>query len=1578
MCCRVEPCSVSRCSTTKGKHATCSDHGAVLKVNAGDPFCAKALSRHRYTDPHTHTSSLDNMPKGKRKDKNPHLYLEEGEDEDVKATRAARSLAPQAKAHARGGVHRVDENKLTGTVWDHASRIVMRNAAEGKNADGQKTPEFQKYKIFFAHFKKVKDLKKDILLETLGHAERVLAREVKEQQRKGLRLVKDAERQRKAEESKRQEEERRKHGRKLEERKAGILVTDSEEDESDSIIRRHRQKSPEQVECQQIDQRPEQYPVQSNSAASDSSDTTTTQSLDSDAFSSSKLHLFEWWHPDLPSSKTQWNSRHFLQNAQLQCKEIRYVSLHVIGINTKEPLRLPGRNHWQKPDSVPVLSGYAKNCARNGVLVDKLVGARIESGTEWARRTFVQGWNGRMYFDLPDHPEEESIVIKESSANLYPSENDLATIYRTWKKHRRLERKNYSGVHKTDPRLQRFRLSKQRELVKSVYEFSRWRPRHLGFLPAYLGAPEEQPEDETMTRRDIESLFYVVLENEQVPSFYFWADSKEWANPIKRNPEFAEYEGLRRQSFLSPQSRRELSPRTSLWRRISSFSRQSKLARITVTSTPRKFLLSTKIPETSAYKAAVWAIERDLYNHGLEATLQNYQKSWVNEGKTDAWAKLTRILSQQLPPSGFPAQPPIRYAQDLSMISVAEKMARVQVPSETRPVIPIFVQDDWTRNDDAYWITVRRQPTTSPVEHNAVSKDRRNTQSTKGSPRYLSRKISDVFTWLSLVTSPMNEFCYERALERQIEQETDLALYVMMDRSPTSIPQHNLWKMMQERYQIQRWVPWLCAICFDELGNATLEDYEQHIIDHMVHIARMCPFCDMAWYGLDGEDKVEHVMRHRTSKDGNLHAKRKLTLTPPELQGWTAIPRRLSDQRRPLMKEITISPQTPSELRTGAAIPRELSSYQQSRRNKSFRRPGVRLSSNVVGRRVAYNDRITSPTGTKWDPKSSTRRFHSRDSYSQYTLLNPSIIPKGPAKVNFNAITDSNGHRMLECNLTDTDLQYQNAHDPRRRQSSASPTSAKKGLVPYTYVDRNVAGIDRDWEENERPEGLYMARSGVTVRERRAKKTMGMVGNGGDVESGGELNGARERDMNPEVGDDDYSYSPAAGLEGREETSSGYPISGSSSQGYSIRRQHRASQADDFPPPRKRQCTTGGRDTGLTGHRISEQDEPLAPSQYCERADCPCQRSQEKHKMHFKRKSDRYDSINQEWMVPVPLWSSLMLNPAVKTSSTEASPSDVDSQEEHAELTLEERDAIDSIKTARGEHHVPRNNADVLNITPSQPAHRSTTPSPTISLARSGLKRRSTEMPPNTPAVRLGENPLEFDKNLLSRPANPGWLKSKIASVKMIRNGPSGERPSAFDLGESRSKSKIPSSSSRTSTERNFESDGDPDMTATTNSKQTAKGKAVSKDKKQHSIPARKSKKELLKRPSHKSELQAPDRVGKGKALKKGRGKVTDENDRLEEQRDGSSNDSNPPTAKRRSLGDSVKHRKPLTEKDLLEGNAVDLSGPKRGKSKKNNATGREKQAATRGARTKKRLDEGERLAAEAAQWEDWNARKEG
>ena len=187
------------------------------------------------------------------------------------------------------------------------------------------------------------------------------------------------------------------------------------------------------------------------------------------------------------------------------------------------------------------------------------------------------------------------------------------------------------------------------------------------------------------------------------------------------------------------------------------------------------------------------------------------------------------------------------------MISVSEKMARVQVLSATRPVIPIFVQDDWTRNDDAYWITVRRQPTTSPVEHNPVSKDRRNTQSTKGSPRYLSRKISDVFTWLSLVTSPTNENCYERALERQIEQETDLALNVMMDQSPTNIPQHNLWKMMQERYQIQRWVPWLCAICFDELGDATLEDYEQHIIDHMVHIARMCPFCDMAWYGLDGE-----------------------------------------------------------------------------------------------------------------------------------------------------------------------------------------------------------------------------------------------------------------------------------------------------------------------------------------------------------------------------------------------------------------------------------------------------------------------------------------------------------------------------------------------------------------------------------------------------------------------------------------------------------------------------------------------------------------------------------------------------
>ena len=124
-----------------------------------------------------------------------------------------------------------------------------------------------------------------------------------------------------------------------------------------------------------------------------------------------------------------------------------------------------------------------------------------------------------MYFNLPDLIKEDDVESEEACENLYPNEKDFATIYQNWKKYRRSKWKSYSNVHKTDPSLRKFWCDKKHERLKNAYEFLRRRPEHTSFLHAYLVVLEEQPEDEMLAREDIEALFYIILEDEKVPSF---------------------------------------------------------------------------------------------------------------------------------------------------------------------------------------------------------------------------------------------------------------------------------------------------------------------------------------------------------------------------------------------------------------------------------------------------------------------------------------------------------------------------------------------------------------------------------------------------------------------------------------------------------------------------------------------------------------------------------------------------------------------------------------------------------------------------------------------------------------------------------------------------------------------------------------------------------------------------------------------------------------------------------------------------------------------------------------------------
>ena len=810
-------------------------------------------------------------------------------------------MVPQSKPHARGGIHRVDEDKLTGTIWDRASRMVMRYAAEGKNAEGERLLEYEKYKRFFTGFKRVKDLKKEVLLDTLGHAERVLEKEAKEQRLQDRKTRREAERQKQESESRKQQGERRRKAKKQQERNAGALVSDSEEEQSLSG----------QVEQKQVEKQPKKHPT-SDSALSDSSNTTTTQSSSPHMLFLPKLHLFEWLHPD-PPSRSHWS-----HNPEYHPKELAYVSLQVISAVKKEPLRLPGRQNKIVPESVPSLSTEAKDCARNGVLIHQLVGARIESGKDWAQRTIIQGWNGHMYFNLSDSPTETDEGDARELGSMYPDERDLVTIYKEWKQHRRLERKTYIGIHKSDPRLKKFRVDQQRQLVKNIYEFSRWHPEYVGFLPAYLGAPQEQPDDVPTSRRSLDALFYIILADEQVPSFWFWAEKEEWSNPTERNIAFEEYEGFhahRRPDQLSP-SRRNTKSRSNSQRRDSSLPSQQNFTRVRISPVPDKFRFSTKVPTTSGYRAAVWVIERDLFNHGYEATLRKYHTMWSADGKEREWAKLTSVLRLQLPPAGFPRHPPVTNLHDPSMISVAEKMARVHTPSASRRVLPIFINDDWTRNDDAYWTTHNSNTIRSPAQ--ASDEKPISARSTQLSPQHLSRRISDVFAWVSRASSPTNMYYPETDTRPKTQRDTDLALRIMTEKWPTRISQHSLGRMMQERHHLQRQTPWICAICLEEISSLSLEDYEQHLLNHMMHIPRLCPFCGMAWDDLDGEGegKANHVMLHRLTNDDDMPTKRRLIQTPIELQGWTAVPNRPNSHRHLPRHEEALNPKRMPELRT--------------------------------------------------------------------------------------------------------------------------------------------------------------------------------------------------------------------------------------------------------------------------------------------------------------------------------------------------------------------------------------------------------------------------------------------------------------------------------------------------------------------------------------------------------------------------------------------------------------------------------------------------------------------------------------
>ncbi|KAF2691760.1 hypothetical protein K458DRAFT_325364, partial [Lentithecium fluviatile CBS 122367] len=401
-------------------------------------------------------------------------------------------MAPQAAPHRRGGTHRVKEGDRTGTHWDDKNYQELMITAKDRGVWR-------------------KDMPKKEMAKALAQKDRADARAVRQANAEAYKNRKQMEEKKKkdAEEKERllREKERR---RKTRERRRALgehVISSSENEEDES-------PSDGNVGVGQI--------VSDEEDDYESSTTTTTvPSSLAPIAPAQKLRIFEWQYQEPPPNSPPLSPISPSGRIQIEAvpeplpKKIPYAVMNVVTTKTGETLELPGRAIPEEvgPDFVPSLSGHTKDCARNGVLLRPLRNAIVERGTDWATRTQVQWWNGRMYFHLPPRK----------------SKADLATVYAKWKKKkdttRLARRKKGAGITKAEPKKQaQQRLKDRREKMLDVYAASEYRPP-ICYVPNYLGYSLLDDDDDEV-EKSLENLFYIRFQDMNLPHYFFWSDAE--------------------------------------------------------------------------------------------------------------------------------------------------------------------------------------------------------------------------------------------------------------------------------------------------------------------------------------------------------------------------------------------------------------------------------------------------------------------------------------------------------------------------------------------------------------------------------------------------------------------------------------------------------------------------------------------------------------------------------------------------------------------------------------------------------------------------------------------------------------------------------------------------------------------------------------------------------------------------------------------------------------------------------------------------------------------------------------------
>jgi hypothetical protein len=959
--------------------------------------------------------SIVTMPRGKPKAKYGDLYPDSDWDPEE---REGKQNKPQAADHKRGGKHKM--KNPTNTPWDD---LDLKEATAEAKARGLYKKDMHKEDMIHLI---VKDDKKN--------ADKA-AKDKKQMEAKAKQLQQEA------------QESRNRRKLRQQQREAGEEVSSDDDDESSS-----KEDAPVDhgVGVGQI-----VHDDNDDIDGDSTTETTTTTSSVSVDSPARKLKIYEWEHESRPRSGP------VIQSGP---KNILYSVMKLVTTESSETLELPGGGLPDEvgPDFVPDLSEHTNDCARNGVLLSLLRNATIESAIEWATRTHIQEWNGRMFFELPPRN------TKTDLQSVYAKYKKKAAARRErYKKERRAKYKKDGRIEKVDPKKRaQERQQEQRDKTRDVYMASEYRPP-ICYVPSYLEYPLLGDDDDVEVGRTMHNLFYIRYKNYQLPHYYFWADPDDWSDPTVPNPAWVQAEPS--QSAKLPLAAKGHTGYQQL---------PKKAVPVKETPAPPKFSASAKPPKGSKYKVALWTIEKDLYNHGIGSTVNKLRQRWLKEGRGPMWISLVSDLMRQFP-GKFPTAPPVG-PHEPHVTSLAEKLAALDVPRpleefesgseyESESVEPISGNEPWTRDDAAYWITI---DAAEQKQQDDIQKELLRQQSTVA----LNRKTSSsgVFAWMNDIRSPQTPAAalsyaflqrdspsrrdaereeWESRFMQHVAEETALASTI--DSMPVAELKEHLINMTSERRQSTTNSPQdRCNVCLEPLNHLNYEELLAHHETHAKSASEMCPFCGSPWGHLTSEMKATHIYIHNYEEGAARYNKRRSS-TPSGMRALAAVP---GPEERASARD---------KKKTADAEIRKVSK--------------VHFAPNVVTRRIAYNDVEDDSHGTELRlsvaptsdlchprnkvPRRSALRAQSRADLGDYGISDspdPSIsITKRSSYVNYDEFDrrrislDSLKHHRRRLSRSRSRESEANAEESRmdaleRRNSVAQRIFNEK---EYAYPD---------------------------------------------------------------------------------------------------------------------------------------------------------------------------------------------------------------------------------------------------------------------------------------------------------------------------------------------------------------------------------------------------------------------------------------------------------------------------------------------------------------------------------------------